>query len=244
MRNVLQKSLMFLLISLLISCQSDLLNETKQNVNNNEVETFPIHVVYEGNDYFSQCSLLEDSLVIENDDLRTLIDEIFSKNDNVQTYVHGDIIEYFDNRELFEEKYKFMANSNISEGKGIVTRSGNDDYTNADGYAIVYEDDNYRGWSMTLYDDIDKESTMDHWDIDKPDNDKISSLKVHINILGAYTRLECFEDNNYRGASIVFNAFQMGFPYYVPNLKKIPRGRKNWGDAISSLRLSVIVNHI
>lgn len=241
MKGLMKKIFTLSLGLILISCQNDLPEDSMQNVVKSENESFPIHVVYEGNDYYSQCQLLGDSLVIENKDLRELLDNLFVKNDEVQTYVHSDgSIEYFDNRELFEKKYNLQNLKVVNDVRNIGTRSSDDDLKSSDGYAIVWEDQDYKGWSMPFYEYIDGSSTMDHWDIDRPDNDKISSLKVFTNRISYITVLDCYEDNNYKGKCLTVKAINMLYPECIPNLKKIPRGRKNWGDAISSLRLSIL----
>lgn len=244
MKSVLEKILVLIFLLVLISCQNDLIENNKESEVESELEVFPIHVVYNGQDYYSQCQLVNDSLIIEDEVLKNIIDELFLKNDNVQTYVHDGVIEYFDNRESFENKYHILEYSNSDVNIGIITRSDEESMKAADGYAIVWEDKDYKGWNMKFWEYKDGHSTMDHWNISKPDNDKISSLEVHLNTLGLYTHLYCYEDNNYEGACLIVSASipDNNWTYHgncIPNLKKIPRGRKNWGDAISSLRLTI-----
>lgn len=240
MKGLMKKIFTLSLGLILISCQNDLPEDSMQNVVKSENESFPIHVVYEGKDYYSQCQLLGDSLVIENEFLANLIDELFLKNENVQTYVHDGVIEYFDNQELMESKYESLSRANVIESSNLSTRS-DEDLKNADGYAIVWEDQDYKGWSMPFWANY---GGQDHWDIDKPDNDKISSLEVYLNTVGMQSNLECFEDNGYKGLKLtvstsVITSSIIDGANRIPNLKKIPRGRKNWGDAISSLRFSI-----
>lgn len=248
------KVIPFIIVVALISCQSELLNgdgylqlksleSNEQKLMRSDEEPFSIHVVYNGKDYYSQCKLLGDSLVVENERLKSMIESLFEENENMQTFVCDGVIEYFDNEEDFYAKYKIEEPSSSSFVCTNIQTKDVDLY-NYDGYALVWEDDTYRGWSMAFYDNFGGGSTMDHWDIDKPDNDKISSVEVYVNVGAKMALLQCYEDNGYKGKCLSVSTSVWGVPNRIPDLKKIPRGNKNWGDAISSLKFSIQIPSI
>ena len=86
MKNLISSSTFLLMILLnLVSCQSDLIQENGQSELKTKSESFSIHVIYEEKDYYSLGYSLGDSLIIENQELKSIIDNIFTNNNAVQT---------------------------------------------------------------------------------------------------------------------------------------------------------------
>lgn len=241
MKNLISSSTFLLMILLnLVSCQSDLIQENGQNELKTKSEPFSIHIIYEGKDYHSQGKLLSDSLVIENQELNSLIDSIFKKNKEVQTYIHPDgTIEYFDNKEKFQAKYPLEEVELDSINKMDTIKTKSNYYDQFDGYAQMYENIGLQGImqdAVNLYNRVPQKFTIDHSLFQK-----ISSIGVYCNsdVPGVKSVLECYDQTSWKGNCLIVS----GYIQVLYDLNIIPCQKGTWNDRISSVKFSVKVHN-
>lgn len=222
------------------SCGSDFTQEDNPIEVKNDNQSFTIHVLYGEKDYYSQCELLGDSLIIEDQTLNSLIDNIFVNNNNVQTYLHPDgAIEYFDNKEKFQAKYPFeeIQGSEMEQTKIPKTKANY--YDQFDGYAQMYADPNFEGLmvdAVNIYQRVPQQFTIPH-DLFQ----KISSIKIYgsYDDPRVYSVLVCYDETSYQGYTLTTFAKKWA-PHTIPDLRTIPCGKNgNWNDRICSVRFSV-----
>lgn len=239
MKSLVVKMLMICLTLGLYSCQNELPTSEEQNLVKNNIENFSLHVIYDNKDFYSQCLLLDDSLVIENKDLEVLIKEIYENNEIVQTYVHQDgSVEYLTNEDCVLED----VDQTVSKKDNILySKSGY--YDQFDGYALMWMDPDYSGLmidAVNMYKKIPQ-----NFNIPALYKGKISSIEIYLNyenlILGQNVAsvLICYDKLNCRGNSLTLSCLYRSNPYRIPDLRKFPIGSSSWNDRILSVSFSV-----
>lgn len=231
-----KKILTFSFVLALFSCQNDLASFDGQDAVNNDIEAFSIHVIYEGKDFYSQCHLLNDSLIIEDNDLKVLIEKIYENNENVQTYVHQDgSIEYLINKEHFSENMDLRKNDN---DEFISSKAGY--YDQFDGYALMWFDPDYSGLMIDAVNIYKRIPQQIHFSFSN--TKKISSIEIYLNyeytVIGENVAsvLDCYDERRNKLTLSCRNNF---FPYRIPDLRKLPIGSSTWNDRIVSVYFSV-----
>ncbi len=241
MKNLISSSTFLLMILLnLVSCQSDLIQENGQNELKTKSKPFSIHVIYEEKDYYSLGYSLEDSLIIENQELKSMIDNIFTNNNAVQTYLHSDgTIEYFDSKEKFQTKYPFNEIDIAPMNKMDTIKTKSNYYDQFDGYALMYDEINRKGImqdAVNMYNRVPQKFTIAHELFQK-----ISSIEVHCNNIsapGVKAVLECYDQTSWKGNSLIVSGM---WHQRLEDLSKVPCKNGTWNDRICSVAFSVKV---
>ena len=236
MKSLVVKMLMICLTLGLYSCQNELPTSEEQNLVKNNIENFSLHVIYEGKDFYSQCHLLNDSLIIEDNDLKALIKGIYEDNDNVQAYVHQDgSIEYLIDEECLSEDVDFKESNNDE-----FISSKADYYDQFDGYALMWMDTNYGGLmtdAVNIYKRIPQQIHFSY-----PEINNISSIEIYLNyenmVIGQNVAsvLTCYDN---RDNKLILSCRNRFFPYRIPDLRTFPNDSSNWNDRIVSVSFSV-----
>lgn len=237
MKNLISSSTFLLMILLnLVSCQSDLIQENGQNELKTKSEPFSIHVIYEEKDYYSLGYSLEDSLIIENQELKSMIDNIFTNNNAVQTYLHPDgTIEYFDNKEMLQNKYPLKDVNIDSINKMDTPKTKSNYYDQFDGYALMYDNVNFEGTmqdAVNMYNRVPQKFTIAYELFQK-----ISSIEIHCKkvLPNVNSVLECYDQTASKGNCLLLTT--MWFMRF--DLNKIPCGKGTWNDRICRVSFSV-----
>lgn len=256
---------------LLASCSEEepLAVDSSSNQRNNandvsQVETFDIKVSYKGKMYEVPCEYVNDSLYYLNEEFSDLFLNEISKSDRIIACYdpETEVIEYFtSNEEFFKAEnvdLDLIASSagDVQPFDQVATRAnyvaGPDDY---DVEAYLYDDDNYSDTHLWVrcdrinYTDplVDSSTDVPHmgsYDL----NDKVTSLKVHVNTWPTDGNdaaiLVCYEDSEYNqgntSKAVLYCKAYYGKDYEKANLKEVPaHGRDSWNDRISSLKLII-----
>lgn len=223
--------------SMMVECQQDIPVVMEKD----SLDVFSLHIIYNNKDYYSQARSENDSLIIFDQSLLNLIDSLWENNSEMQTLVHEDgSIEYFENSQKLDAKYKFTKVQLSQKSDQKNTYSFDDDYSkNYDGHAHLWQHPDYKGWdSYPIYANYGG-IPLEIGDM-AADNDEISSIEVYNtykgSVLGVGAVLECYADKYFDGGSLVVACFARNYVHRISNLREIPYGRRHWDNRISSYR--------
>lgn len=259
MKSVFYQLMLFTFLALgLNSCENDILMEIEASDNFlvEEVQTksvnelFRANFIYKGNKYKSTYYFEGDSAIFEQKEVGELLNRLNSLPELV-TFIYMDQThEYFDDQEDYMRNYERVCEKNIS----ISQSSSISTFSKGDG-SIPGPDMKYSA-NMNLFDDRNYEDTTVQFNLEKDQtvveipqlrnygmNDKTTSLVLWCN--SGTVEYQLWEDNNYKGHSLVYiltsTSLHLGVKgrFVIPNLGRIQveGTRHTWNDRITSIRM-------
>lgn len=215
-------------------------NKEHQNLES-EVEYFTLHVIYQDENFHSQCKIVGDSTFVLDDKLKNFL--IHMEKQDYSMVAHNDsTIEFYNSQD------EFLTKCGITEIPKIITKAGPaaGDYACLELWDDTNYSDTYKDFHISdYYTSIDVGALKDYGL-----NDKVSSLKIHnkmssSNLIAIVT---VWEDSNFNHGDHDRTKHRMNFYATTSmtvnsfaNLKQILCGSSgnNWNDRISSLSFHI-----
>lgn len=172
--------------------------------------------IYSGAEYEAQYYLVSDSVVdIKDDDVKQLLDDLYSLP-NLVTYFHRNgIIEYFDNDSLFKAALPGIIEEEsnmvppVSFEFDVPDDAGNiplPEVTDNCANLFIYDNDNYGGTMQPLHLSSNaRERRIEHLKPIYGMNDKTTSIVAYS--FGGTTQYQFYEDDTYRNHCLAFTTY-------------------------------------
>lgn len=255
MKTILNSFIVLFVVTMFFSCSetNDVLPEsqfvTKSMI---DVETFTKTIVYKGEVYTSICESRNDSIFYQNQEVESLLNEIYSNPNSVSFVQNEEVTLYFDSQEEFLHEYgiTFLSEDSVKEMSSIQTKSApNGPQYNSIAYSVLYDDTKFKDTYLELdLTDIDHLHSVTRMK-DHALNDKVSSLKVQYTYYGNDYKSLCalltvWEDSDFNSGDRDKTKHRTNFIatynnryYEVANLKRVScwNAHDSWNDRISSL---------
>lgn len=253
-------SFIFILLSLLFVACSDSREPEFKNLENESLDTFQVHIRFQGKDYLSKAYEQNGSNVYENPEIIEILEQIEQIPTAVSVVNPDGTVEYFTNDSEMQKQHKFkiLKSTDIESFQKEHPNFSNLISTRATDIAncTMYDDDNFKdtNYTMTLTSlfDIEEFAVLDYDYSNNPIglNDKITSLLINYNIsdpelcailvVWEDTRFN-YGDNDRTKHRTYFLANSTNPHARYANLKAYPcfNSRDSWNDRISSVSFHI-----